>query len=198
MYIINHDRSCVGFLCPVHTPDGAPCGLLNHLSHTCKAVTQSPDVSGLPQLLISLGLAPMLPGYDCSMAASDDQEMLCVQLDGKILGWCTAKFCRRLAALLREWRAHGDKGVAPNLEVGYVPRSNGGQFPGLYLFSSVARMTRPVHSLAVDKIDWVGPFEQVRSKKVVFCICKNKLKTKTPLSRCIWILLVSRMKSYQE
>ena len=23
---------CVGFLCPVHTPDGAPCGLLNHLS----------------------------------------------------------------------------------------------------------------------------------------------------------------------
>ena len=27
-----------GFLCPVHTPDGAPCGLLNHLSHTCKIV----------------------------------------------------------------------------------------------------------------------------------------------------------------
>lgn len=24
-----------GFLCPVHTPDGAPCGLLNHLSSTC-------------------------------------------------------------------------------------------------------------------------------------------------------------------
>lgn len=24
-----------GFLCPVHTPDGAPCGLLNHLSATC-------------------------------------------------------------------------------------------------------------------------------------------------------------------
>ena len=22
----------LGFLCPVHTPDGAPCGLLNHLS----------------------------------------------------------------------------------------------------------------------------------------------------------------------
>ena len=21
-----------GFLCPVHTPDGSPCGLLNHLS----------------------------------------------------------------------------------------------------------------------------------------------------------------------
>ncbi|CAA9998924.1 unnamed protein product [Nesidiocoris tenuis] len=25
-----------GFICPVHTPDGAPCGLLNHLTKDCK------------------------------------------------------------------------------------------------------------------------------------------------------------------
>ena len=25
-----------GFLCPVHTPDGTPCGLLNHLASACK------------------------------------------------------------------------------------------------------------------------------------------------------------------
>lgn len=25
-----------GFLCPVHTPDGAPCGLLNHLAAPCQ------------------------------------------------------------------------------------------------------------------------------------------------------------------
>lgn len=25
-----------GFLCPVHTPDGTPCGLLNHLTSTCR------------------------------------------------------------------------------------------------------------------------------------------------------------------
>lgn len=24
-----------GFICPVHTPDGTPCGLLNHLSKSC-------------------------------------------------------------------------------------------------------------------------------------------------------------------
>lgn len=24
-----------GFICPVHTPDGSPCGLLNHLTKTC-------------------------------------------------------------------------------------------------------------------------------------------------------------------
>ena len=28
-----------GFLCPVHTPDGAPCGLLNHLAALCKVKT---------------------------------------------------------------------------------------------------------------------------------------------------------------
>ncbi len=28
-----------GFLCPVHTPDGGPCGLLNHLSHSCEILT---------------------------------------------------------------------------------------------------------------------------------------------------------------
>lgn len=27
-----------GFLCPVHTPDGSPCGLLNHLATMCRVV----------------------------------------------------------------------------------------------------------------------------------------------------------------
>ena len=43
-----------GFLCPVHTPDGTPCGLLNHLASACKVcivgmynvivIHQSPDI----------------------------------------------------------------------------------------------------------------------------------------------------------
>ncbi len=28
-----------GFLCPVHTPDGSPCGLLNHLTATCRCAS---------------------------------------------------------------------------------------------------------------------------------------------------------------
>jgi DNA-directed RNA polymerase I subunit RPA2 len=31
-----------GFMCPVHTPDGSPCGLLNHMSAACKVVTADP------------------------------------------------------------------------------------------------------------------------------------------------------------
>jgi hypothetical protein len=31
-----------GFLCPVHTPDGSPCGLLNHFSAACSVITEGP------------------------------------------------------------------------------------------------------------------------------------------------------------
>ncbi|MFO0131361.1 MAG: hypothetical protein ACK52J_02095 [bacterium] len=29
-----------GFVCPVHTPDGGPCGLLNHISMSCVPLTK--------------------------------------------------------------------------------------------------------------------------------------------------------------
>lgn len=32
-----------GFLCPVHTPDGSPCGLLNHFTAMCQVVARPPD-----------------------------------------------------------------------------------------------------------------------------------------------------------
>mmetsp|Transcript_7119 Transcript_7119/g.14291 ORF Transcript_7119/g.14291 Transcript_7119/m.14291 type:complete len:1308 (-) Transcript_7119:459-4382(-) len=35
-----------GFLCPVHTPDGSPCGLLNHMSSLCAVVTHHPRGGG--------------------------------------------------------------------------------------------------------------------------------------------------------
>ena len=28
-----------GFMCPVHTPDGSPCGLLNHLAVECELIS---------------------------------------------------------------------------------------------------------------------------------------------------------------
>ena len=40
-----------GFLCPVHTPDGAPCGLLNHLAHSCRPVVQPASEHSLESIL---------------------------------------------------------------------------------------------------------------------------------------------------
>lgn len=44
-----------GFLCPVHTPDGAPCGLLNHLTAVCEVVTKFVYTASIPALLCGLG-----------------------------------------------------------------------------------------------------------------------------------------------
>ncbi len=44
-----------GFVCPVHTPDGAPCGLLNHLAFPVEIVTHAQDASQVPAVLVALG-----------------------------------------------------------------------------------------------------------------------------------------------
>lgn len=67
-----------GFLCPVHTPDGSPCGLLNHFAHKCRISTQQSDVSRIPSILYSLGVAP------ASHTFAAGPSLCCVQIDGKI------------------------------------------------------------------------------------------------------------------
>lgn len=141
-----------GFLCPVHTPDGAPCGLLNHLSHKCKVATESCDVSNIPHLVAQLG------AVDSSVATLS--ENVVVQLDGRILGFCTPKQAKVIGDTLRYWKVEGTHHVPLDLEIGFVPASNGGQYPGIYMFSSSARMIRPVKYLPLEKQDFVGSFEQ--------------------------------------
>ncbi len=141
-----------GFLCPVHTPDGSPCGLLNHLSHKCRILTHAVDASAIPQLAANLGVV--------SSSSASIQESVVVQLDGRILGWCTPKQSRMIADTLRYWKVEGGHSVPVELEIGYVPVSNGGQYPGIYLASAPARMIRPVKYLPLDKEDLVGPLEQ--------------------------------------
>lgn len=183
-----------GFLCPVHTPDGSPCGLLNHLSHTCRIIVDKVDASKVPGLVASLGVGQMggmgarvgrdgVPDDEDPMdvdgqeddGSEDELDALdpavelerrkhvtvSVQLDGKIIGWCSAQLAEKAAKRLRQWKVTGSKPVPFDLEIGYVPPSRGGQYPGLFLFSTPARMMRPVKYLLNGGTDMVGPFEQV-------------------------------------
>lgn len=145
-----------GFLCPVHTPDGSPCGLLNHFAHKCRISTQQSDVSKLPSLLFSLGVSP------ASHTFAAGPSVCCVQLDGKIIGWTTHEQGKIIADTLRFLKVEGKtEGLPLDLEIGYVPPSTKGQYPGLYIFGGHSRMMRPVRYLPLDKEDIVGPFEQV-------------------------------------
>ncbi|PWN30971.1 putative RPA135-DNA-directed RNA polymerase I, 135 kd subunit [Jaminaea rosea] len=143
-----------GFLCPVHTPDGSPCGLLNHFSHTCQLVTRELDVSTVLPLLSSMGMSP-------AFAHTDGRTHVVVQLDGSIVGWATPALAQQMANNLRLFKTQQSHGVPLDLEIGYVPVSKAGQYPGLYLFSGRARMMRPVKYLSNGHLDHVGPFEQV-------------------------------------
>ncbi|KAI4129093.1 MAG: hypothetical protein LQ338_002391 [Usnochroma carphineum] len=141
-----------GFLCPVHTPDGVPCGLLNHLAHKCKITTSDLAIAPIPGLLAGLGIS------DTSSCSVD--ERVVVQLDGRILGFCSPKHAHAIADTLRYWKVQRSHDVPVELEVGYVPNSKGGQYPGIYMFSQASRMVRPVKYLPLEKEDFVGPFEQ--------------------------------------
>jgi len=69
-----------GFLCPVHTPDGSPCGLLNHLTAPCRILTRFCRVphKDIVSLLSSLGMVdPRLPATHGSLP---------VLLDGVLVG----------------------------------------------------------------------------------------------------------------
>lgn len=144
-----------GFLCPVHTPDGTPCGLLNHFAHKCRILHAYLNVEHIPSLLSSLGMTqPIDPSVD-------GRDNVCVQLDGRIIGWAAPELAIKMANALRFWKTEGMNDVPLDLEIGLVPISKGGQYPGLYLFASRARMMRDVKYLLNGKTDSVGPFEQV-------------------------------------
>ena len=145
-----------GFLCPVHTPDGSPCGLLNHLSHTCEIVTSPLPAGHIPSLLSSLGMTQAF-----ASTTVDGRANLVVQLDGRIVGFASPALCERLSFALRLWKTEGRHDVPLDLEIGFVPPSKGGQYPGLFLFSGRARMMRPVRFLENGETDHVGTFEQV-------------------------------------
>ncbi|KAK4034166.1 DNA-directed RNA polymerase I subunit RPA2 [Parachaetomium inaequale] len=141
-----------GFLCPVHTPDGSPCGLLNHMAHKCKIMTDSVDASAIQRVAMELGV------NDYSSAATS--ESVVVMLDGRIIGWCTPKAAKAVADSLRRWKVEGGHGIPVLLEIGYVPPSKGGSYPGIYMSSQPSRMVRPVKYLPLGKEDFVGPHEQ--------------------------------------
>jgi len=53
-----------GFMCPVHTPDGAPCGLLNHITLSCiplptEEINMANHVPQIKQLLTQFGMSPI-------------------------------------------------------------------------------------------------------------------------------------------
>ena len=145
-----------GFLCPVHTPDGAPCGLLNHLSSTCHISTKIQNSKALPAILVSLGMTPMMPGSNIF-----PPDHLSIFLDGKLVGKASTDHTTVIADKLRFLKIHRNESVPWEMEIGLVKPSQGGQYPGLYIWTTPAKMMRPVKHLATGVVELIGCFEQI-------------------------------------
>lgn len=146
-----------GFLCPVHTPDGSPCGLLNHLTEMAVVTNWRPTTIGVMRYLRTLGMEEL----DSPLVLNNSQ-LIHVILDGKVVGYLMSKESgHKLATSLRNAKASGVAEIPNTLEIGFIPPTNAAtQFPGLFLFSTPARIMRPVMNLAVGKVELIGTFEQ--------------------------------------
>ncbi|XDV50722.1 hypothetical protein PO909_019738 [Leuciscus waleckii] len=145
-----------GFLCPVHTPDGEPCGLMNHLTAQCEIVAQVHPTTTLPALLCSLGVtavdgSPSQPYSNCYP----------VILDGAMIGWVEKEVAPSVVESLRRFKVLREKKVPPWTEIILVPQTGKASlYPGLHLFTTPCRMVRPVRNLGLGKQELIGTFEQ--------------------------------------
>ena len=157
-----------GFFCPVHTPDGAPCGLLNHLTHVCRIPQTRPTLESQNALLSAMFGLGVLPLERAAQYRTPN--LLTVQVDGRWVGLVETEKLTEVTNQLRHLRAVSQPGILPTFfEVASVPESRGGLYPGLYVFTTPCRMMRPVTYLteetetadAVGRRDFIGSFEQV-------------------------------------
>ena len=171
-----------GFMCPVHTPDGSPCGLLNHLTTSCSVVAEEPspdeDVEGsIVRALQMIGLV------NKSMRDVRPAEDTVVMLDAKYIGCVRTATAGAAVSHLRAIKAAkyavefgGDDAdvcgqraadviahcpdVPYTLEVAHFPLKKGAVYAGIYMFSQGARMVRPVRQRLTKAIEYIGSLEQ--------------------------------------
>lgn len=180
-----------GFLCPVHTPDGSPCGLLNHLTRsavivayptserlptTSAGVLAAPgdlassgwvQVAGLRKILVALGVFPAgAGGGDGQLVLSSD--FIPVIIDGIVLGGIREDKAAYVVTQLRALKVSGGTGdkstrLDPTMEIAFIPVASEGcsAYPGIYLFTQPGRMIRPVVHKDLQRLEWIGPLEQV-------------------------------------
>lgn len=176
-----------GFLCPVHTPDGSPCGLLNHLA-AAAVVTVDPAAApaAVTALLIDrLGATP--PPATHPLHAPPPAGALPVVVDGRVAAYIPRGRARGLERALRAAKVGATAPLAlpPHAEVVYVPPASAaaaeasaaaaaaagegasggsaaGFFPGIYVHTSPARLMRPVRWLrGGGEEELIGSLEQV-------------------------------------
>jgi DNA-directed RNA polymerase I subunit RPA2 len=105
MYRLFYNCFFTGFICPVHTPDGAPCGLLNHLTAFCRIVTETQDTSKILDTLVEFGMSPI----EQTFHRIPVKECYTVTLDGRVLGYIPQEDAKKTVDQLRLLKIKNEK-----------------------------------------------------------------------------------------
>ncbi|KAF8207201.1 hypothetical protein K438DRAFT_1962811 [Mycena galopus ATCC 62051] len=69
-----------------------------------------------------------------STPSVDGRKNVCVQLDGRLIGWARPAIAAQLATNLRIWKTEGIDEIPLDLEIGLLPKSKGEQYT-MFLFA---------------------------------------------------------------
>ena len=133
-----------GFLCPVHTPDGPLCGILNHISFSAISVFCNPiDNTWFEKLFLRYGKIRNTP--------ENLKGLIEINSDGEIIGYSTEYFLRWFVDKLRCEKV-SSYGVLPkNCEFFYVSRQTKKCPPRqLFISSQESRASRPIKWCCIE------------------------------------------------
>ncbi|KAI5165270.1 DNA-directed RNA polymerase I subunit RPA2 [Nematocida sp. AWRm78] len=129
-----------GFLCPVHTPDGSPCGLLTHLSHACIISHQN---YSLPiSDLISYGMVNLMSTL----------TGVPVLQNGRVVGTVSSDMVSSFIESLRYRKLSSDK-------FKYAEIIYNGSI--LSIINTPNRFVRPLINIKHGCIEYIGSTEQM-------------------------------------
>ena len=149
-----------GFICPVHTPDGAPCGLLNHVTASTRIVnsyTAKPEK--LIQTVTSLGVIPHSVTKMIQVA-----NFYPVYVDGLYVGYIDRTKAQLVLQQLRKIKITStDNRIPSTAELTLIrhstdPQNVLTQYPGIYVFTNPGRFIRPVKNLVFETTEMIGMF----------------------------------------
>uniref|UniRef100_A0AC34GFH1 DNA-directed RNA polymerase n=1 Tax=Panagrolaimus sp. ES5 TaxID=591445 RepID=A0AC34GFH1_9BILA len=169
-----------GFICPVHTPDGAPCGLLNHVTASCRIVNSYQSrPAKLLRTVTELASCRIVNSYQSRPAKllrtvtelgviphsltelALIKNMYHVYIDGQFVGYIDRSRAPAVVQHLRKIKiTSSDTRIPSTAELTLIrhstdPQNVLTQYPGLYIFTNPGRFIRPVKNLVFDTIEMI-------------------------------------------
>ncbi|XP_953002.1 DNA-directed RNA polymerase I, second largest subunit, putative [Theileria annulata] len=150
-----------GFICPVHTPDGAPCGLLLHLSQYAKAVT-TPNKPSYLNSIKSFLKSQRLHNTGSTNKVNGGNDRIPLVVDGIPVAYVDVEEVEEFYDKLRTAKNLEKFGMCKHFET-CAMRDKFGVFSSIYIMTFPGRLVRPVRNIKDNQIELIGPITQLWS-----------------------------------